>query len=449
MPKDEVEGFLHSYSRWIGGEGGFIDFDKVTDVEPDRYYKYEDIRCREDVHLLRESLDKLAVVKLAGGLGTSMKCSHAKVTLPVRDGKTFLDLIVEQLIWINTKYTVSIPLVLMTSFATHDELVTACKKYEGKLNIMFFKQSQYPRVDIETKQPLWEHAGEKCFFCPPGHGDLILKIKTSGIAQKLFDSGKRMLFVANSDNLGATVDLKILSLLFGCEEGQDIEYLMEVTPKTFKDVKGGTLVSLDGKVKLMELAQVDPKHHDEFKSIERFSVFNTNNVWIRLENLLHLKHPKLDLILNKKNVHGRDVLQFETAIGSAISEFEGAGIVVPRKRFLPVKTTNDLMVVQSDCFDVSEGGFLSLSPLCHQIPTVRLGPSFKGVAEFESRFPDGIPSLKFCQFFCVDGDVTIKSPSLKGNIIIIAEEKEEEEPLVITSPIENKIIRHGEECPFF
>lgn len=57
---------------------------------------------------------------------------------------------------------------------------------------------------------------------------------------------------------------------------------MEVTPKTRTDVQGGTLVDYDGHVQLLELDQVPSEHVEDFKSVRKFNIFNTNNLWINL-----------------------------------------------------------------------------------------------------------------------------------------------------------------------
>ena len=84
--------------------------------------------------------------------------------------------------------------------------------------------------------------------------------------------------MSNIDNMGATVDLKILDYILK----MDNEFVMEVTEKTKADVKGGTLIQYQGKLRLLEVAQVPKVHEEEFKSVKKFNVFNTNNLWIQL-----------------------------------------------------------------------------------------------------------------------------------------------------------------------
>jgi UTP--glucose-1-phosphate uridylyltransferase len=85
------------------------------------------------------------------------------------------------------------------------------------------------------------------------------------------------------DNLGATVDLNILSMLLHPAAGeQKAEFVMEVTDKTKADVKGGTLMQYENHLRLLEIAQVPKDHVEDFKSVKTFKFFNTNNLWINL-----------------------------------------------------------------------------------------------------------------------------------------------------------------------
>jgi UTP--glucose-1-phosphate uridylyltransferase len=128
------------------------------------------------------------------------------------------------------------------------------------------------------------------------------------------------------------------------------EYCMEVTPKTLADVKGGTLISYEDRVQLLEIAQVADEHVSEFKSITKFKIFNTNNLWVSLKAIKRLVEAdtlQMEIIPNPKEVDGVKILQLETAAGAAIRFFDHAiGVNVPRSRFLPVKATSDLLLVQ-------------------------------------------------------------------------------------------------------
>jgi UTP--glucose-1-phosphate uridylyltransferase len=115
------------------------------------------------------------------------------------------------------------------------------------------------------------------------------------------------------------------------------------------------LIDYEGRVKLLEIAQVPSSKVDEFKSVKKFKIFNTNNIWISLSAIAELQtrdaFADMDIILNPKVEGGKAIIQLERAVGAAIQYFRSAqGINVPRSRFVPVKSTGDLLVVQSSLY---------------------------------------------------------------------------------------------------
>ncbi|PHT64645.1 UTP--glucose-1-phosphate uridylyltransferase [Capsicum annuum] len=353
-----------------------------------------------------------------------MGCTGPKSVIEVRNGLTFLDLIVKQIEALNAKFGCSVPLLLMNSFNTHDDTLKIVEKYaNSNIDIHTFNQSQYPRLVTEdfTPLPCKGNSGKDGWY-PPGHGDVFPSLMNSGKLDALLAKGKEYVFVANSDNLGAIVDLKILNHLILNKN----EYCMEVTPKTLADVKGGTLISYEGKVQLLEIAQVPDEHVNEFKSIEKFKIFNTNNLWVNLSAIKRLVEAdalKMEIIPNPKEVDGVKVLQLETAAGAAIKFFDRAiGANVPRSRFLPVKATSDLLLVQSDLYTLTGEGYVIRNPARSNPsnPSIELGPEFKKVANFLARFKS-IPSIIDLDSLKVTGDVWFGSGvTLKGKVTVAA-----------------------------
>ncbi|CAI8047801.1 UTP--glucose-1-phosphate uridylyltransferase [Geodia barretti] len=202
---------------------------------------------------------------------------------------------------------------------------------------------------------------------------------------------------------------------------------MEVTNKTRSDVKGGTLINYEGNLHLLEFAQVPKDNVDEFKSIKKFKVFNTNNLWVSLraiKRLLDEETMRVEVIVNRKSLDGGvNVIQLETAAGAAIKNFNGAvGINVPRSRFLPVKKTSDLLVVMSNLFQLRDGTLVqNPARLYPELPLVKLGEHFfMKVREMLERF-ENIPDMLELDHLTVSGDVTFgKNVTLKGTVIIIA-----------------------------
>ncbi|KAI3699258.1 hypothetical protein L2E82_43440 [Cichorium intybus] len=421
---NEKSGFINLVSRYLSGEAQHVEWSKIQTPTDKIVVPYDTLSAvPEDVAQTKSLLDKLVVLKLNGGLGTTMGCTGPKSVIEVRNGLTFLDLIVIQIESLNKKYGCSVPLLLMNSFNTHDDTQKIVEKYSGsKIEIHTFNQSQYPRLVTEDFLPLPSKgvAGKDGWY-PPGHGDVFPSLMNSGKLDALLSQGKEYVFVANSDNLGAVVDLKILNHLVQNKN----EYCMEVTPKTLADVKGGTLISYDGKVQLLEIAQVPDEHVNEFKSIEKFKIFNTNNLWVNLNAIKRLVQAdalKMEIIPNPKEVDGIKVLQLETAAGAAIKFFDNAiGINVPRSRFLPVKASSDLLLVQSDLYTETDG-YVIRNPARKDPanPSIELGPEFKKVGDFLKRFKS-IPSIIELDSLKVSGDVWFgSSVVLKGKVVIAA-----------------------------
>nr|AAP86317.1 UDP-glucose pyrophosphorylase [Populus tremula x Populus tremuloides] len=424
ISESEKTGFVNLVSRYLSGEAQQVEWSKIQTPTDEVVVPYDTLESTpEDPEETKMLLDKLVVLKLNGGLGTTMGCTGPKSVIEVRNGLTFLDLIVIQIESLNKKYGCSVPLLLMNSFNTHDDTQKIIEKYSNSnIEIHTFNQSQYPRLVADDFVPLPSKGHtDKDGWYPPGHGDVFPSLKNSGKLDALLSQGKEYVFVANSDNLGAVVDLKILNHLIRNKN----EYCMEVTPKTLADVKGGTLISYEGKVQLLEIAQVPDQHVNEFKSIEKFKIFNTNNLWVNLKAIKRLVEAdalKMEIIPNPKEVDGVKVLQLETAAGAAIRFFDHAiGINVPRSRFLPVKASSDLLLVQSDIYTPVVDGFVIRNPgrANPANPSIELGPEFKKVASFLSRFKS-IPSIIELDSLKVAGDVWFGvNVTLKGKVSIV------------------------------
>ncbi|CAJ0951268.1 unnamed protein product [Ranitomeya imitator] len=392
-----------------------------TVLDPGRIQPYEKIKSKGLPDNISSVLNKLVVVKLNGGLGTSMGCKGPKSLIGVRNENTFLDLTVKQIEHLNKTYNTDVPLVLMNSFNTDEDTKKILQKYSHcRVKIYTFNQSRYPRP--RTCPIPWRNEA----WYPPGHGDIYASFYNSGLLNTLLDEGKEYIFVSNIDNLGATVDLYILNHLMNPPNGKRCEFVMEVTDKTRADVKGGTLTQYEGKLRLVEIAQVPKPHVDEFKSVSKFKIFNTNNLWISLSAIKRLQEANaidMEIIVNPKTLDGGlNVIQLETAVGAAVKSFENSlGINVPRSRFLPVKTTSDLLLVMSNLYSLNAGSLtMSEKREFPTVPLTKLGSSFTKVQDYLKRF-ESIPDMLELDHLTVSGDVTFgKNVVLKGTVIIIA-----------------------------
>lgn len=441
------------------------DWDKVKSPAKEQVTPYAQLPQAADHSIL----NKLAVLKLNGGLGTTMGCTGPKSVIEVREGMTFLDLSVRQIEHLNSTHNVNVPFILMNSFNTDDDTARVIQKYANhNIEILTFNQSRYPRVSKESLLPCPRSAtSDKSFWYPPGHGDLYDAMNNSGLLDRLIAAGKEYsecrnhavssyrspsdaiftplsftpVFVSNVDNLGATVDLNIFQHMIDTQA----EFISEVTDKTKADVKGGTLIDYEGQVRLLEIAQVPKEHVEDFKSIKKFQIFNCNSLWINLKAVKRvLTNDELDLeiiVNNKELPSGEPVIQLETACAAAIKHFRGAkGVNVPRSRFLPVKACSDLLLIQSDLYSL-EHGALVMSPkrMFGQTPVVKLGDTFKKVSNYQKRFKT-IPNIIELDHLTVSGDVVFgRGVQLRGTVIIVANEGSH-----ITIPdgsiLENKLI---------
>jgi len=421
------DGFQRLFSKFINETGPSVHWDKIERLPKDAIKAYADLPVTSDKAEIKEMLNQLVVIKLNGGLGTSMGCSGPKSVIPVRNDLTFLDLTVQQIEYLNKTYDADVPLVLMNSFNTDEDTMKIIRKYSGfKVSIKTFNQSRFPRINKESLMPVAkscrvEEDAEAWY--PPGHGDFYQSFSNSGLLEEFNQQGKKFCFISNIDNLGATVDLSILRDCLS----QDHEFIMEVTDKTRADVKGGTLINYEGKIRLLEVAQVPKEHEEDFKSVKKFNVFNTNNLWISMPAMTRILDERtldMEIIVNPKTLdNGLNVYQLETAVGAAMKCFENAtGINVPRSRFLPVKKSSDLLLVMSNLYSLQYGA-LVMSPkrMFPSTPLIKLGDNhFKKVANFLSRFGSS-PDVLELDHLTVSGDVTFgRGVSLTGTVIIIA-----------------------------
>ena len=362
-------------------------------------------------------LEKLCVIKLNGGLGTGMGLERAKSLIAVKKGLTFLDFMARQILWLRKTHRTSGPrFLLMDSFSTSEDTLAYLEQYPelshgGELD---FLQSKVPKLMVDTLAPVTWPADPELEWCPPGHGDLYPSLLGSGWLDGLAEEGIEYLFISNSDNLGASVDLGLL----GYFAGSGLSFLMEVAERTASDRKGGHLArrKSDGRLVLREVAQCPENDQEAFQDITRHRFFNTNTLWLRLSDLRAALQENggvlpLPLIQNTKTVDPRDasspkVLQLESAMGAAIECFAQAGaVLVPRTRFAPVKATNDLLALRSDAYVVTEDERLELSAECGGVPPeISLDPRYyKLLAGLEESFGPKAPSLRQCRSLEVKG----------------------------------------------
>jgi len=424
-----VDTFAHYVERLRAGESGVL---AEADIEPVEALP-DAAGLAEPEDGAREALAATVVLKLNGGLGTSMGMTQAKSLLEVKEGLSFLDIIVRQILHLRMTAPASprLPLVLMNSFATQrDSLAALAQTPELAADVPpDFLQNRVPKLLAEDLQPATWEADPALEWAPPGHGDLYTALASSGMLEALLTAGYRYAFVSNADNLGAVLDPAIL----GWFAREQIPFLMEVADRTPADRKGGHLaVRREGGFVLREIAQTPEADVAAFQDTSRHRFFNTNTLWLDLQALdaeLRARDGVLGLpmIVNRKTVDPADgsspaVVQLETAMGTAIDVFEGArAIRVDRRRFAPVKTTDDLLALRSDAYVVTSEAHVVLAPGRGPVaPHVALDPKhFKLLRDFEDRFPFGAPSLLGCESLRVSGDVGFgRDVVVRGDVVV-------------------------------
>ncbi|EEE54285.1 hypothetical protein OsJ_01201 [Oryza sativa Japonica Group] len=379
---EDKDSFMHLVSRYlIREEKEMIDWNKVERPTPEMVVPYDSlVQAPRDIPEIRNLLNKLAVLKLNGGLGTTMECVAPNFT---------------HLQFLNKKYGCSVPILLMNSFNT--SLVNKIVEKYTNIEIHTFNQNKYPRIITEKFLPLSSEGstGSHCWY-PPGHGDVFFSLCKSGILDTMLSQGKEYVFIASSENLGATVDIEIESLtsteILNHLIHNKNEYCME----------------------LLEIFQVP------YENV----AFGYRRVNLKaIKRLVKAEALKMEIIPNLKEVDGVKVLQLEKEAGSAIQCFEKAiGVTVPRSRFLAVKNTSDLFLILSDLYIVMDGT-VTRNPARDNStnPLIDLGPEFRKVDSFLDRFKS-IPSIVALDSLKISGDVWFGSRiTLKGEVTIAAQ----------------------------
>lgn len=439
--------FQRNFESLCNEESGIISEDSISPVNG---LVELSTLANENEEFSAELLNQTVVIKLNGGLGTSMGLQKAKSLLNVRESTTFLDIIAEQIVHLRKSTGANVRFLLMNSFSTSDDTLKHLEDYadEGLADPQEVEllQNQIPKIDAETMEPAAYPANSSLEWCPPGHGDLYAALAGRGMLEKLLDQGVKYAFVSNSDNLGAVLDPAILRYFVE----SDKPFLMEATRRTEADKKGGHLAirKTDNQMLLREVAQTDEEDLGDFQDVDKHRYFNTNSLWIRLDKLKQaLDHfggvMPLPMIKNLKTVDPRDknstpVIQLEVAMGAAIECFEGAdAICVPRSRFAPVKTTGDLMALRSDAYTLADDGGVTLIPeRAGKPPIIVLSSEYKLVDALEGL---GNPSLKKATKLSISGPVRFtENVIIKGEVSI--RNSSEETKWVASGTYEDEVV---------
>ncbi len=407
-----IDTFAHYYRLLEHGETGMIP---ESAIEPVDMPALADVEVSDEA--AHAAIRTTAVIKLNGGLGTSMGMDRAKSLLCVRRGLSFLDIIARQVLHLRREHDAPLPLIFMNSFRTSEDTMAALARYED-LAVeglpLEFLQNKEPKLLAKDLSPASHPRNPDLEWCPPGHGDLYTALRGTGLLDRLIEAGYERVFVSNSDNLGAVPDPRVA----GWFASTGAPFAIEAVRRTPSDRKGGHFARRrnSSRLVLRETAQTLPEDRAALADLDRHRFASTNNLWFDLVAMKQTLDARegvlgLPLIRNVKHLDPDDpstpeVIQVETAMGAAIEIFEDSALIeVGRDRFVPVKTTNDLLVLRSDVYDLHPD--FVLDQVAESLPFVDLDEGYyKRVGDFDKRFPEGAPSLKQASSLTVEGDWT-------------------------------------------
>lgn len=277
---------------------------------------------------------ELAFCTMAGGMATRMG-GIVKALVEVIPGHTFLQMRLADNRAASKHAGRPIPLWLMTSDATHDDISSALVKEGAPEHVAAFRQNLSLRLNPDGSlfrgddgQPS-EHA--------TGHGDLVDALRRSKLLDRFVSAGGKYVWITNIDNLGASIDPTILGhFIEATEKGIDVQ--CEVCRK--EGDKGGIPVHAEGKLQVLEEFRL-PSDFDP----KTVSVFNTNTFLVRAEPLLTQPLTWTYFEVEKK-VDGRTAIQFERLLQEITAQMPSTYLEVARdgaaSRFLPVKDFDEL-----------------------------------------------------------------------------------------------------------
>ncbi len=300
----------------------------------------------EHARLTQQGLDamkrgELALCVLAGGMATRMG-SVVKALVEALPGKTFLDLRLREREVMSRIAGREIPLWLMTSEATDGPIRQALGARLGQ-GVDTFIQCASLRLTPEGR--LFRGADGDPDVYATGHGDLPDALRQSGLLDAyLKERGRGPLtspgeppyvWIANLDNLGATIDPAILG--WHVDHGHALS--VELVDKVEGD-RGGIPVQWEGRPIVAEELRL-PADFDP----ARVRVFNTNTFLVSAAALGKLP-ADFTYVEVDKTVDGRKAIQFERLLGEITTMLPPRFLRVPRSgataRFLPVKDVPEL-----------------------------------------------------------------------------------------------------------
>jgi UTP--glucose-1-phosphate uridylyltransferase len=311
---------------------------ELTPVATDELTTLPDTASRDHAELRREGEEairagRVGVLMLAGGMATRFG-AVVKALAPAYGGRSFLDIKLDDARGVAAELGARVPVLIMSSFATHEALLGALPAPSDGLPIEVFPQEVSLRVTPTGE--LHRDASGALSPYATGHGDLTFALRRSGALARFVASGGELLLMSNVDNLVASLDPTVI----GAHLRSGRALTVEVTPKYAGD-QGGVPLAVDGRAQVVEAFRLPPTFDQD-----SVPVFNTNTMVLDARAID--RDFDLDWFVVHKQVDGARVVQFERLVGQVTAHLPTHFLVVPREgagcRFAPIKTPEDLAV---------------------------------------------------------------------------------------------------------
>jgi len=273
-----------------------------------------------------------AVIILAGGMATRFG-GVVKASVEALPGQSFLDLKLLDVRQLAELCETTIPVYLMTSFATDASLRTLVSSLSSP-RVPVHTFAQFVSLRLTPDGELFRDAAGEPSPYAPGHGDFAPALRARGVLRQLLERGVEYVAMTNIDNLAATLDPALLALHVASRR----DMTFEVVRRDDAD-QGGTPARVDGVLQVIEGLR-------EPAGFERSSIpwFSTNCLYFNLRALD--RDFALDWFAVAKRSDGRVAIQFERLVNQLSAFLTSQALSVerdgPDARFLPVKDPAEL-----------------------------------------------------------------------------------------------------------
>jgi UDP-N-acetylglucosamine/UDP-N-acetylgalactosamine diphosphorylase len=230
--------------------------DQIAPVRVARLDPGDESTRRRGEEALRRG--KVAVLIVAGGQASRLGFDHPKGMFPIGPvtNKSLFQIHAEKVLALSRKFGRPVPLLLMTSPATHGETEHFFREHGffglPADQVHFFRQGTMPAVDLETGKLLLEAPG-RLFASPDGHGGTLLALIESGLLDKLEQQCVTEIFYFQVDNpLIRVAD----PVFLGRHLAEGAQVSSKIIPKEHPGDKLGNLVLVDGRCTIIEYSDL-------------------------------------------------------------------------------------------------------------------------------------------------------------------------------------------------